>query len=350
MDRNFDHWEQAAFEPNPQMELKNIRRNLRKRNWKTIAISLALVSALLLGTVKVVIPAAEGLFWKPKYISSELVGEYSDLYVTMNTYASLFCPGMNVIDVDFTHTGFATYSVCVEYSTPSNRGHSDYNYLTLEKSELNIPSGYWETVPPNRLGSTMHPENREYWTQLLTQLPEYVQVSAYISFSEDITMQQYEQFRWALIEDNTETINNTGYYWAAIRCMEPTEANASAPKCGLGVYSCVLQEMNLEYPCFNGTLYPKETLGYPVGSGIEGKIQETQFVSLLQYSADMCRQGRGIQVPGYPHYYEDALRYIEKNGVMVYGCFITTTPARLLEIMDWENISSIYPEDGWLNI
>lgn len=329
-------------------DFQSIRRRLRKRSVLQIVTSVLLTLALLLGTLKVGIPAAESLYWGPE--DSSFGTEVSDLTILVDTYANLFCPDMAITSVSGTRTGFASYSLELEYIPAREYPDPAYGQGTLEKGRLSIPESFWPIVPKNRIHS--YPLDKYNWAHTvdrLTQFPEYIRVGAFVSFAEDISMHALLAFREELTKDNGDKLlAQTAYYWTAIRCYEDTEENYHLPHCGLGTGGYVYaKEMNLSYPNFDGSRYPEDDYGYSVGSTTYTKQLETQFHSQLTFMRDMCRNGQGI---GELEFYENALDYIDENGIQAYGCFIVCSPQSLLEIMEMENISGVFIEDFWLGI
>lgn len=330
-------------------DFQSIRRRLRKRSVLQIVTSVLLTLALLLGILRLGIPAAESLYWSPE--DSSFGTEASDLTILVDTYANLFCPDMAITSVSGTRTGFASYSLELEYIPARDYPDPAYGQGTLEKGRLSIPESFWPTVPKNRIHS--YPLDKFNWAHTvdrLTQFPEYIRVGAFVSFAEDLTMQELLSFRWDLVKDNKDhPLTQTAFYWTAIRCYEDTEENYRLPHCGLGTGGYVYdREMNLHYPGFDGTLYPGDTSqGIGVASSLDTKLHEDQFIAQLTFMRDMCEKGRGI---GDQVFYEEALRYIEENGINAYGCFIVCSPQSLLEIMEMENVSGVFIEDFWLGI
>ena len=329
-------------------DFRVIRRRLRKRSALQTITSVLLTLALLLGILRLGIPAAESLYWEPE--DSSFGTEASDLTVLVDTYANLFCPEISVTSVTGTRTGFASYSLELAYIPAREYPDPAYGQGTLEKGRLSIPESFWPTVPKNRIHSyPLDKYNRAHTVDRLTQFPEYIRVGAFVSFAEDISMQELLSFREELTKDNGDKLlAQTAYYWTAIRCYEDTEENYHLPHCGLGTGGYVpAKEMNLHYPNFDGSRYPEDDYGYSVGSTTYTKQLETQFHSQLTFMRDMCRNGQGI---GELEFYENALDYIDENGIQAYGCFIVCSPQSLLEIMEMENISGVFIEDFWLGV
>lgn len=339
MDMNYENWEQNAPLPGMEAELRKIRRELRRRSRKTILISLILAAAILIGTVSYGIPTLENLYWNPNTVSFG-TPHATDLLMTFYAYGQLFCPTRVINDVTATRTGFASYSIVMDtYSFSKNE--RDYGYATLEKGELTIQEGFWDEINQVAVGNTL-PETEEHIVELLSQLPEYVRVGCYVTFREDITMQDALDFNRALIQDVLETVNYTQLQWLAVRHQE----KAYARPCGLtlsGIYG-LFDEVNDSYPCFSGADMGADS------DATSAEHHEEHFKSLLRYLDDQQKKGEGIEVPHYPGYYADALSYVEENGVKIYGCYITASPQRLLEISKMENVQYLWPDEAWINI
>ena len=343
--------EESTIPESPEIretpDFRKVRRRLRRRSAFQITVSILLTLVLLLGIVHIGVPAAESLYWQPE--DSSFGAESSDLLAVADTYARLFCPRISIASVKGTHTGFASYDLELEYFSDKEYPQFTYGYGSLQKGQLSIPNGFWPTVAGNRLSSHPLDEfNRSLYTERLSMLPEYMRVGVFISLSEDITMDELLSFKWELVQNNPDRLLfQTEYHWTAIRCYEDNDENYPLIHCGLGSGGYTsLRELNLTYPNFDGTQYPGDmSQGISVDSPALARIYENQFVSQLSFMRDMCQEGRGI---GELCFYENALSYIEDNGIQVYGCFIVCSPQRLLEIMEMEEVSGIYIEDIWL--
>ena len=85
--------------------------------------------------------------------------------------------------------------------------------------------------------------------------------------------------------------------------------------------------------------------GIPITSSTQVQIYENQFISQLSFMRDMCREGRGI---GDQAFYENALAYIEENGIRVYGLCVVASPQMLLQLMEMDNVSGVFLHDFWV--
>lgn len=358
---NIEHmdWENLPSPADSKKELKKIQKSLRKRSTVTVVISLVLAAVLLLGAVQYGIPALESLYWDPRTVSYG-TAEGTDLDMVLAAYDDLFSPTTCFMGTRVSHTGFASYSLTVKYRDGiTNAAHESYG--TLEKGELFLPDGIWKYAYHNQVGgywmtiSESLKVNRQHISEKLSQLPEYIQVGAYVTFTEDKSLAEIFAFRDELGNQNKDRINQTGYYWTAIRHSTNMD---NTVRCGLSSESCTNQfpEVNEYYPAYS-QYHAYDDLNYSaIYNGPYAQTYEEHFKSLLKYLDDQLKQGAGIPAPASAtgevdmDYYAKALAYVEENGVMAYGCYIVGSPQALLELMDREDVLYVYPTEGWLNI
>ena len=343
-------WEQ---ELPPENEMKQIRRTIRKRNGRIIAISVVLAAVILLGSVYGIVPLIERFYWHPG--TETAAANASDLTLTMHAYTELFCPGWNVTHINWQKTdGLAAYDL-------------QFNILDLGKREYFRLDGKLEK------GKLMYgPDFSDHWAQShwfsgfvsdmealekyhlsaaqekLRELPEYIAIQAAISFPEDLNMEQVVQF-YENTQDLPLQIN-----WVGIRnCevkerpdlmldgSEPLDRTGPIRLCGMnpfggGTYFFASEDNHSYFP---------DPLEYPSQESLEGL-----FKSLLQYSSDQCAKGEGIPLWTGKDYYQTVLDYVEENGIMSYGAVVVASPKTLLELLDEGVISHVTILDGWIDL
>lgn len=106
------------FEKEPQWEkdseLRQIRKNIRRRNRKTVSFSVVLAAFLLAVTVCGILPWAESLYWNPDETTYR---DGTDLEITLQAYMELFTPGYyNAAGITYHRTGFASYDLEIPLS------------------------------------------------------------------------------------------------------------------------------------------------------------------------------------------------------------------------------------------
>lgn len=326
--------------PAPPEELDRVRKSIRKRNWKLIITSIVLAAVLLTGTVYGIIPAVERLYWDP-YDCTTAEG-VSDLNLVLSAYTELFQPGWEIGIVSGGRTGFASYDLSI---TRYDIAKAEYTYMTasLNKNQLGWDYRFTSERPAMNLFDRasypfypMQDDERELALEKLSQLPDYVTVEAAISFAEDLDMEQVLTF-----QDN----HSIPITWVAIR-NAPLD-DQKFPLCGIDPFSggAIYFEVNEKYPQFSIDTSGNLNFVYT------GDILEQHFKSLLQFSSDQLEAGRGAQVYGGDrNYYTEVLEYVEENGIYSYGCVVYTTPTKLLELLENDQVSQIKLMDAWLDV
>ena len=112
-----ENWNEITPLPEDDAELLKIRKDLKKRNWKTILTSLLLAVVILLVSVYGIVPTVESLYWGP-YDSDYNAG--SDLRLTLQAYTELYQPGHSV-QMIAGKTGFATYDLHITRTDDATR-------------------------------------------------------------------------------------------------------------------------------------------------------------------------------------------------------------------------------------
>lgn len=324
-------WEQGLP---PENEMKQIRRTIRKRNWRIIIISVVLAAAILLISVFGIVPVVEQLYWNADEYS---YGHRSDLEASLYAYTELFNPGYTTAKVNYRHTGFASYDLEIHlFSRTGQESRSVGGSLSRNRLEVDdfinnrtsAQNGFLrKTLPFPTLDQALTDSVRAQ----LEELPGYIRVEASLSFREDITMEELVAFK--------EEYPYMWITWIAIRATEPT--TEWTPLCGMSPFNYsnpVFDGMYKDYPYFN-----------PSNVHDAGQAEQ-HFKALLQYSADLAEKGRGIAPYDDWEIYQNALEYVEENGVMSYGVVVMATPEYLLEVMDHELISFVDLTDAWIDL
>lgn len=332
--------EQWAEEPLPPLdapagEVQQVRKKLRRHSLTLVLTSVALAAALLLGTVYGLIPALEKQYWDP---GEQTLGQqfFSDLDITLDAYAELFCPELSFVQTLSRRTGFAKHELNIRYQLDHQA--PSYALAQLDRGTLTLPMELLDqTVPVNcfeRGSYPSYPASPEAlaWTrQALEKLPEFISVTAAVSFPEDLSMDELLAFQAALGE-------SAQIGWIGIRHY-PSDQQFY-PLCGIK-------------PFAGGTILETESDAYPLLSIKEiehptAEQMQQHFLSLLRWSCDRTRAGRGIPIGWHDpavSYYERVLDYVEENGMYTYGCYLTTTPQTLLRLLDEGVVSKVLIAD-----
>lgn len=325
------------FEKDPgweqDKELLQIRKTIRRRNWKIISISAALAAVLLTVSVFGIVPWAESLYWNPDEMTYR---NGTDMEITLQAYTELFAPGYITSWVAYQRTGFASYALQIRMMSTAHEGVFTARG-SLERNELHLddmftsPEGKNYPCGRSSTGKSLTPSETEALREQLGELPDHIRLEAAITFPEDLSMEQLLEFREELVMDSADIT------WMAVRTMERDDG--WAPFCGMSFsvgrpYDLV----DLDYRCFSGP------------ARMNQESLEHHFKSLLRYCADQVEKGRGIAPYGDEGLYADILDYVEENGVKTYGVVVTAAPQELLKLMDNDQVDELLLVDGWVDI
>ena len=338
-----DNWNDNIVSPDEDAELKTIRRSLQKQKIRTVLTSLALAAVVLLVCTYGVIPAVEKLYWEP-YDSDYNAG--SDLHLVLKANTELFHPGYSV-QMLAGKTGFASYDLHIT-RTDDATGQKEYLNGTLSRGDLSLDYAYFERGMEDLYLHADYLQDldngeiydiRDMWTkdalEVISQLPEYIQLKAVVFFPEDLNMEQFLQL---LLKYNYDGRDGVSVLWTAVR----VESNQGIPlsPIGFSVNSYNGYELNETYPEFFIRNFEED-----------GSHLTQHFKSLLKFSADQVQKGKGISLRNiHGEYTQYVLEYVEENGVNTYACLVCATPQGLQSMLDDGTASHIALLDGWINV
>ena len=318
-------------------ELRQIRKTIRRRNRKTVCVSVVLAVALLVVTIFGILPWAESFYWNPDEIHYR---DGTDLEITLQAYTELFEPGYQMVWVDSQRTGFGDHELQIRMRSTAQgeilqaRGTLERNTLWLDDM-FTFQEGKGYPLDRDTNGKRLTPSETEALRKRLSELPDYVRLEATVTFTEDLSMEELVSFKRECSMD--AVLNDVQVTWIAVRtgkCSDGWE-----PFCGMSIYGGRNYPLvDLEYRCFSGA------------TSLNQESLEHHFKSLLRYSADQVEKGRGIVRYGQEELFTEILDYVEKNGVKTYGIVVTASQESLLKLMENSQVHEIWLVDGWLNI
>jgi hypothetical protein len=233
-------------------------------------------------------------------------------------------------------TGIGKYALTLAQYNLS-KGEVEFVTATLSRNRLSIPFSFIAKDLSMsifaRASFPVHdldPGTREHFIEELKELPNYMSVTAAVSFSEDLTMDQL------ITMMNT---SNVDFMWAGIR--NAPEDVQRYPLCGMDLTGAgpVYEKINKTYPAFE---LPAGSNNAPGASDYE-----THFRSLLQYSIDHPYFLKELNAySDYSTYYPSVLDYVDHNGVKTYGVMVKGAATDILSLMNGGNVSQIWPLDA----
>lgn len=332
---NKDMFEQEWERDDPPAEdLAQVKKLLRSHDRKTITKTLALITVLVLFITFVAVPLSETLYWNPEMCHYEET--FSDLQFTLSAWIELFYPGKRVTGLQYSKTGYAAYDLRISVQDYGKETWEKVD-ATLELSDLDLEADFYETDPRDVLPfRQLYAYEQEEELDTLQNLPEYITIRAAVTFPEEKDMAGvfafWQEYTWS------DAPHPLYLDWVAVRTCDPEE-NQKLTGFSMAHYGPMEDSINDYYPEFRiESLNP------------DGEYLVQHFKSLLQYSSDQWEKGRGMDVFVGTNYYEEALNYVEENGVKSYGFIVSGTPQALLHLLESGVIDQINILDAWLNI
>lgn len=328
-----EDWTQTPPPEPAQAELRQVRHSLRRHRAVTILIAVVLAAALAAGTFFGALPLLERQYYNPEVYTYDRFCSDFDLYLM--AYTELFHPGYVYDHTLVTKTGLGRYQLeLVRYGFYA--GESEYFSAALDRGSLTMPRSFQSSyLPCNIIERASYPvypmedTHKASVRQQLEELPDYIQVTAAISFPEDLSMAQLLDFM--------DTIDGT-LCWAGIR--NAPEDKQCYPLCGLDPYGSgiLVEGINGFYPYFE-----------QAGEEVTGEVLEAHFESLLQFLTDQVEfPAEAEQGWVSESYYPSVLDYIRQDGVHSYGGVIAAAPGELLRLLDEGVITQVWPMDAYI--
>ncbi len=326
-------------ELNELEDMKLIRRRLRRRSAAIVTVSIVLCIAIFAGIFYGIVPAVEKSYWNPD--EAQLGIPYSsDFDMTLSAYSELFCPYTIINHASVSRRGFADYDITVSYWDRVKGGELSYANLNLDKGELSLPRGFLDFVPVNAFSNSGYPnseldeDSKVHYYEALSQLPDYLNVDASVSFSHDMSMEE-------LIQLNDKLEESYGAYivWVGIRSCD--KDRQFLPLTGMTPFSggLIRENANEKYPYLEIK-----------GEDRTAENLEQHFKSLLQFSKERLTMGKSLPEGPGAEFYDEALSYVEENGIYSYGAYITAPPSVLIELLDSGIASQVWPDGAWIRI
>jgi hypothetical protein len=218
------------------------------------------------------------------------------------------------------------------------KGEQEYLSASLDKNKMTLPYSFEASSLSMNIferaaspGYSLPADSKERYLQKIKELPDYINVTAAVSFSRDLTMEE--------LVDLKKT-SNTLFIWAGIR--NAPEDEQRYPLCGMELTGSgyIYKTINKDYPAFELSV---------VSNGIEYKSTDykNHFFSLLNYSLDHPKFLKVFQPErDWVEYYQSVLNYVSEQGIKTYGVMVQGSPSDILALQESGIVSQIWPLDA----
>lgn len=325
-------------------ETKLVKRSVNKKLRKVIITSVGAVFLTLFTINYILSPLVSSFYYNP---SQSTVAKYhDDLYFDLRVITELSLPGYALNTAHSESLGFGEYEVYFERVNVFNR----QTIATNTKIKRNIKSGnsfhdlfpvshmeFLDIVPPYDNNNVVESANKER-IDYMKELNPVSYVSSYVMLDQDITVKEFDELR-------KKYNNKLTFSWAAVR----TSPRGTAKEYLTG-FNPNFNDSSVTNESANTDKYPYLQLVDYFRSeadkgGFDGTMYEgytKHFISLLKYVNDRKKAVAALDINEIKYeYYKDALRYIESNGVNIYGLLIRGEAKELLQFLENEKIRTV---------
>lgn len=326
---------------------ENKERYFNRKSTRNIVISLVIIIALIgISTIWI-----NWCFYNPNkgYKSEYGTGQF---FIDTSVFTELHSPGYYTNWVKAKEKGIGRYDIAIRQWSGIDKKQKTYkNEIVRGKiTDTADIHEFWNFPASNAFGgrnsnvswqrdgdvySTQPPDERKYQVDELRNVPSYSSVSAYFGFKKDITLKEFEK----MYKDS----EGLSFSYVAVGIeKEGTEQNVLGfEPTGTGpvIKKGLISEEN--YPYFEISNHRDELEKNSV------KVWESHFKTLLKYMstreeflstmADVNNINTNL--------YKNALSYVNKNGVNIYGVLVNGSAKDILAFEQQNNIVGIMVND-----
>lgn len=336
-------------------ETTKLKKSVNDKLRKVVFKSVFIVVVLYIGIFYVVSGIVDRVYYDPTAVTQSEEQEYQspDFYYDMQAYISLNMPGNAIHSFTFQDSkGFGNYEVSYslrDLFTKNEQRHfinlsrGELTYAIdgifsmenrfriwdgFEKIKYDFPKDASEDATSLR-DKEIQRKNEET-LRYLNELNPLSYISMSIVFDKDFTMEEFYHM--------SKEYSSLNFKWVGIRTVEPgTRWSDTQPMHLIGFNpnfndepSSNRQPDSVKYPLFNlnpgeiryGNDYSKavsETYGTHFRSRLEYLKNREEFIDIFDYNRFKI------------DFYDDALAYIDENGIKTYGVLVYGTAEEFLD-------------------
>lgn len=281
------------------------------------------------------------LYYSP---SQRSVGKYQeDLYFDLKVFSELNLPGYAAVGAHSEELGFGEHNIFFEQLNLFNRETKYIDFRIKRNIRMGYSQylfggdylGFQEIKQPNIDTAA---QNKEFINHI-KELNPVSYVSVYIVSTEDLNLKEFDDL-------SRKYNNKISFKWVGVRTESKGKAtnylSGFNPNFNDGSVSSESADKN-KYPYLQLVDYmtdEENSSKFDNGSMVEAYTKH--FTSLLKYMNDREEAVTALDFNSTKvDYYKNALNYVEKNGINIYGFLIYAEARDLLEFINNEKIKSI---------
>lgn len=363
-DEEFDDIVNISSDEIHDEETIKLKKNVNKRLRKVVFSSVLTIIVLYIGIFYVASGIVDRLYYDPTYVTQPLEQEYqfTDFYYDMQAHISLNMPGHALYPITLQESkGFGNYELSyamkdlftenvqryfVDFSRNKITHEVDGIFSGVNRSE--IWEGFGRIENDTFKGASIYKDENlqkknEETIYYLSELNPLSYISMSIVFKEDLTMEEFYHM--------SREYPSIDFKWVGVRATELGSQYRYSERMRLiGFNPNSNDEVSYnwnpdseEYPIFNladmrGKLRLSER-EYPEAIS---EAYEIHFRSRLKYLKNQEEFVKYFDFNNDIDFYEDALAYIDENGIKTYGVLAFGTADEFLENIDKIPYDTIY--------
>lgn len=339
-------FERETLQENINSETTFVKRSVNKKLRKVILVSVAIVFLILFGTYYVVSPIVSSFYYNP---SQKTVGKYNeDLFYDLRVFTELNLPGYAITGAGSENLGFGVHDI---YFQRKNLFNGEAKDITA-KIKRDTRIGTWQDFfAKDYLGfmdirfSNPNPQKNQFIEKSNEEVISHIKklnpvsyISSNVIFKKDLSVSEFEELR-------KKYSDKVSFKWAGVRTKSKDDPysylSGFNPNFNDGLVTGDSADKN-KYPYLELVDYISDEGNRKKFNGSFVEAYTKHFTSLLRY---MNNRQKSVKVldssPVKAEYYKNALNYVEKNGINIYGVLIYSEAGELLEFINNENIESI---------
>lgn len=341
--------------------MKMIRRSIRKAFLKMGGIICVVIFSALLFIQFALPKLVSSFYYNPGKQISENANQMS---LDMAVYTELTMPGYVRENVSVEDTGYGNYNICIIQNFTRNdvftnvSGKVERGKLTLyDVNILKRPTSNifgWFQVLGDRSESLKEKEkagqtiyscagNATNATSLLKGLDGNKEYMAYVTLDKMMNYNDFMKF--------VKKYKELGDIWCAVCTKDDSASGDTMFQADNIGFQCTLSSSTLlqwdyrNYP--NLLLWDDAATGAANTNQLEKKMSQEDFmkkhfISMLRYMSNQKKFLSMMKENSYD--YENAVEYIEKNGLTVYGFTTVADKKTLLKLNKQQEIYEIYTQ------
>ena len=342
--------------------LNNIKKSMRTRSLAIILSTIGILLILVLAFNFIGKPLLNMLYYNPDKHSYST--HDPDISVSLDAYMELHNPTLKYNSSSLTSSGINKYDIRI-YSQ-----HYLTNELQILDGKLikdslyieNTNAGgneFYDTIFPGAFiygrraidefakdgeeAAKIEKERRENELTeakaYLSELPNYIDVGAYISFDHYLTLEELTRIPY-----NEKYTNSIILLWAGVNISNTSEG--SYPMIGFNMDLSNSSRNN--YDKINEKYKAFDTWNTLEGtSGPISRAYEEHFKDMISFQLDNIDFLNTLTNTGidYEGYYKGVQSYINENGVKTYGIIVKGTGEAILELLEEPYVIGIHIDD-----